>query len=237
MDYAVTDRLDADGAYPVSSVNRRSIYRRRVYCLLSALWLSCTSGCQPSSSNSQSNSPSNSATPRADATIPRQNIDDATLAKYRVRWLMAGVPSAQRTPAQVRAELSSAQPLSDDAKPAIAPLQVVVCGKIGAAKHLMEPGSSYPWEPGLASFMIGDPKLSGEKHEHRGGDTACKFCARKARDGSALVRFLDGEKPLAIDSRTLFNVREGQDVIVVGTAHLNTLDQLVIDAERLFVAK
>ncbi|MDA1180491.1 MAG: hypothetical protein O2931_17060, partial [Planctomycetota bacterium] len=116
-------------------------------------------------------------------------------------------------------------------------LQVVVSGKIGAAKHLLEPGSSYPWEPGLASFIIGDPKLSDEKHKHQSGDTACKFCARKARDGSALVRFLDGEKTLAIDSRTLFDVREGQSVIVVGTAHLNTLDQLVIDAERLFVAK
>ncbi|MDA0660760.1 MAG: hypothetical protein O3C60_18295 [Planctomycetota bacterium] len=204
-----------------------------VFCWMAVLGLSVTSGCQSSTSTVPA--------PNAEAAIPRQDIDGATLAKLRERWLQADEPGSHETPAQVRARLSPkntpSEPLAEGADAPVGTLQVVVSGKIGAAKHLLEPGSSYPWEPGLASFIIGDPKLSDEKHKHQSGDTACKFCARKARDGSALVRFLDGEKTLAIDSRTLFDVREGQSVIVVGTAHLNTLDQLVIDAERLFVAK
>jgi len=162
---------------------------------------------------------------------PRQDIEPKILQEYRDRWL-ARLDSAQaRSITEIR--LAASSPPQTPA-PA-GSTTVVVTGRVGAGKQLVDPGSPYPWEPGKACFMIGEPKLDQESHRHGPEDAGCPFCARKARNGSALIRFLEQEQPVPIDSRTLFGLQEGQDVVVQGVASLNSVDQLVVDAERLWI--
>ncbi len=130
------------------------------------------------------------------------------------------------------------------------PKQVVVVGKIG--------GVSEPWDEGRAAFMIADPSDTAQHdaehshdhghahdgHDHDGHDHgaahSCPFCER-AKEGTrslAIVQFVDQQgEILPIDARQLFDLEEGQTVVVRGPATIDALGNLVISAEGLYPRK
>ena len=84
--------------------------------------------------------------------------------------------------------------------------------------------------------MMIDPSFTPSAHadEHGEGEE-CPFCQKKEQDAQALVQFSDDTgEVLAIDARELFEIAEGQEVIVTGTASL-LADILMVDAQSVLL--
>ena len=83
--------------------------------------------------------------------------------------------------------------------------QVVVIGRIGAVKTSDDrQQKDFPWHPGKAAFVMGDPAHDDTSHQHGdGADHAdCPFCNKKAADAQAVVRFLGAQRAAASLRRT-----------------------------------
>ncbi len=123
---------------------------------------------------------------------------------------------------------------------------IVIVGKIGGAAGADGTLSDFPWEKGRATFIISDPSFEpahehdhGHEHgdEHSHDDHECHFCQAQAIDAQAWVRFLgEDNKPLAVDARKLFDVKEGDIVVVKGHAKLSA-GLLVVDAQGMYVRR
>ena len=128
--------------------------------------------------------------------------------------------------------------------------EIVIVGKIGGAAGADRTLSDFPWEKGRATFIISDPAFEpahthdhdhdhGDDHDHghSHADHECHYCQAKAVDAQAWVRFLgDDNKPIAVDARELFNVKEGDIVVVKGHAKLSA-GVLVVDAKGIYVRR
>lgn len=106
---------------------------------------------------------------------------------------------------------------------------VVVRGRLNA-------GESPPWQPGEASFVLTD--ATGHDGDDDHDPHTCPFCSRSIKDYLAKVMFLDESgKPLTVDTRELFSVKENQLVIVSGKASLNEDDMLVIEGTSIYIKR
>ena len=116
--------------------------------------------------------------------------------------------------------------------------EIVIVGKIGGAAGTDRTLSDFPWEKGLATFIISDPSFeSTHADDHGHEDHDCPYCQAKAVDAQAWVRFLgDDDKPIAVDARELFDVKEGDIVVVKGHAKLSA-GLLVVDAKGIYVRR
>ena len=118
--------------------------------------------------------------------------------------------------------------------------EVVIVGKIGGADGADSMLSDFPWEKGLASFIISDPSFEpahDHDHEHAHEDHECHFCQAAAGDAQAWVRFLgDDNKPIAVGARELFDVKEGDIVVVKGHAKISA-GILIVNAKGIYVRR
>jgi hypothetical protein len=81
-----------------------------------------------------------------------------------------------------------------------------------------------------------------EEHEHKHAPgEECAFCLAHAGDSAhmlAVVQFADEKgKPLAIDARDLFDLKEKETVVVRGKAKIAPGGMLTINATGLYVRR
>lgn len=148
----------------------------------------------------------------------RQAAADAKLVTEAAKFLLNEEPANACCIADVRQSIADRQ-------------EIVVFGRIG--------GVPDPWTPGRAAFVIADPAVDFEAHEHECSD-ACAFCKTKQDTAAtmALVQFLDDSgNVLTTDARKLFNVTAGQMVVVRGHAGTDAAGHLVISATGLYVRR
>lgn len=115
--------------------------------------------------------------------------------------------------------------------------EVVVVGRIGGMPNIWpDTHPDFPWYKGQASFFLVDCKMAEKfaAHARHHGKQECAFCrqlAAKNANAIAVVNLMDeNSEILRIDTRTLFDLKEGQTVIVRGQAKLLAGSLLVIDA-------
>jgi hypothetical protein len=123
----------------------------------------------------------------------------------RKRLVLAAEPAGAVTPAAAKALLLKA--------PANTPQTLVVAGRLGARG--ME-----PFLEKKASFVL--VEIPADDHAKKPGHDAdnCPFCKKKqANSPMVAVQFLGADgKVIPIDSRQLFGIAKGSDVVVKGTA-------------------
>jgi len=141
----------------------------------------------------------------------------------------------------VRKSLSLAQepagavtPTAAKAKLAKSPQKLVIAGRI-AGKGID------PFVKGKASFaMLQLPDDHAKKPGHNADD--CPFCKKRlAKAPMVAVQFVgpDGQE-LPIDARELFGVKQGAEVVVVGTASFNpklALPIIQLKGEGIYIRK
>jgi len=102
-------------------------------------------------------------------------------------------------------------------------------------------GEFPPFADGQAAFIVTDA-FGSAAAEHQGGADHnphdCPFCKRDINSVMARVEFCGNDgKPIAIDARSLFDLKEMQLVQVTGTARMDADDWLVISANRIHVVR
>jgi hypothetical protein len=142
---------------------------------------------------------------------------DPQLTEHRQRLILAEEPSG-------------AMGVLDARESAALEADITLVGQIG--------GSTSPWSPGQASFVMIDPAAAAEGHEHCGED--CPFCKHKSdgQDALALVQFQDEQgSVLPIDARELFQLHDQDTVVVRGRAHINEFGLLVVAASGIYLRR
>ena len=116
---------------------------------------------------------------------------------------------------------------------------VTVVGKISAKNT--DGGaetSDFPWEKGMATFVMIDPAVEdGEpEHQHKEGEE-CPFCTKKKIEAQAVVQFMGADgKMIPIDAREMFDLSLEDIVVVHGDAELLG-GVLIINADGIYVRK
>lgn len=133
----------------------------------------------------------------------------------------------------------------DHSNPVIAEMDVVLVGTVGGvANPSVQSYPEFPFAERKAIFFLADPAAVGEfeehAHKHAPGEE-CAFCAAHAADhitSLALVHFKgeDG-KPLAVDARELFGLKDQDTVVVRGKAKMTPTGMLEVDATGLYVRR
>lgn len=133
----------------------------------------------------------------------------------------------------------------DHSNPVIAEMDVVLVGTVGGvANPSAQSYPEFPFAERKAIFFLADPEAVGEfeehAHKHAPGEE-CAFCAAHAADSItslALVHFKgeDG-KPLAVDVRELFGLKDQDTVVVRGKAKMAPTGMLEVDATGLYVRR
>jgi hypothetical protein len=122
---------------------------------------------------------------------------------------------------------------------------VVLVGVVGGVPNPSpQVYPEFPFNPTEAVFFLADPEavaaVEESEHMHAPGEE-CAFCLAAAGDASTLiaaVRFLDEDgKPLAVDVRTLFDLKEKETVVIRGKATAKTGSLLMVDATGLYVRR
>jgi hypothetical protein len=107
--------------------------------------------------------------------------------------------------------------------------EVVVVGKVG--------GSTKPFTPDRASFLIVDPSLKPETM----CDCPWDFCELPTKELAAArvnVKFVDGDgKTLKASARELFGIKELTTVVVKGKVARDDVDNVSIVARGIYVRK
>lgn len=123
--------------------------------------------------------------------------------------------------------------------------QVAVAGQIGGMPNPWgDTHPDFPWYADQASFFVLDAKVAKQFASHaknHGGDVDCPFCRRlatKSVDAVAVVNLVgDDGKILKTGARELLNLKEGQSVVVRGSAELLGGSFVVINADGIYVKK
>lgn len=133
----------------------------------------------------------------------------------------------------------------DHSNPVIDEMDVVLVGTVGGvANPSAQSYPEFPFAERKAIFFLADPAAVGEfeehAHKHAPGEE-CAFCASHAADritSLALVHFKgeDG-KPLAVDARELFGLKDQDTVVVRGKAKMTPTGMLEVDATGLYVRR
>jgi hypothetical protein len=123
--------------------------------------------------------------------------------------------------------------------------EVAMVGQVGGlANPWEETQPEFPFATHFAVFFLADPQAIAEHaeegHVHAPGEE-CAFCAAHAEENSeqfAMVRLVDDNgKILPLDVREFFDVKEGDTVVVKGTAQIVEGGMLVVKASGLYVRK
>ena len=126
-------------------------------------------------------------------------------ASVRQRIVLAAEPAGAVTPTAAKQQLLKA--------PTNVPQPLVVAGRLGAKG--ME-----PFLENKASFVL--LEIPADDHAKKPGHDAdnCPFCKKRRADAPMVaVQFLGADgKVIPIDSRELFGVAKGSEVVVKGTA-------------------
>lgn len=153
--------------------------------------------------------------------------EEAGVVAQRQKYLLDSEPNGAMTVIDVRAQVDGAE-----GEPAEQP--VVLVGRVGA-------GANQTWDPGKAVFVISDPSLPEDAHHAEDGHDHenCPFCQQQkdeAMKATALVRVLDATGEIVpIDARKLFPIQDGQLVVVRGKASVDTLGNLVVAADGIYL--
>lgn len=132
-----------------------------------------------------------------------------------------------------------------DEQPVIDELDVVMVGTVGGVANPSEQSHpEFPFDKRQAVIFVADPEAAAEmeehSHSHAPGEE-CSFCAAHAADSAhllAVVQFKDKNgKPLRVDARDLFELKEKETVVVRGTARIAPGGMLTVDATGLYVRR
>jgi hypothetical protein len=124
-------------------------------------------------------------------------------------------------------------------------MDVVLVGAVGGvANPSQQSHPEFPFAQGKAVFFLADPEavalVEEHVHQHAPGEE-CSFCAAHAGDSAhmlAVVKFADEQgKPLPIDARELFDLKEKDTVVVRGKAKIDPSGMLTVDATGLYVRR
>ena len=130
-------------------------------------------------------------------------------------------------------------------KPVIDEMDVVMVGTVGGVPNPSEQSHpDFPFTKRQAVFFLSDPEAAAEyeehAHQHAPGEE-CAFCSANAAEAAhmvAVVQFTDkAGKPLAVDVRDLFDLKEKETVVVRGKAKISAGGTLTVDATGLYVRR
>lgn len=133
-----------------------------------------------------------------------------------------------------------------DAKaPLVEELDVVLVGSVGGVPNPSDQSTpDFPFAKGKAIFFLVDPEVAAEAEEHahtHAEGEECAFCAAHAADSAhaiAVVQFADENgKPLPVDARDLFELKEKETVVVKGKAKATANGMITVDATGLYVRR
>lgn len=161
----------------------------------------------------------------------QQPVDPAVTAQ-REKYLLSEEPSGAVGVLEARELVAEQVPAEEEGSPPTKP--VVLLGRIGS-----NPEST--WDPGVAKFVIRDPAAEMEEHDHGPGHDPdnCPFCKakkEKSPDMTALVQVVDAEgQVVGIDARKLFSVDLNQLVVVRGQAQIDSLGNLIVSADGVYI--
>ena len=108
--------------------------------------------------------------------------------------------------------------------------EVVLVGRVG--------GSEKPFVEGAAAFTIVDPKVP-----HCAADEGCEtpwdYCCQQnaVKDNIAMVKVVEGAKPVMADAKKLLGLKELSMVVVKGKAKRDDAGNLTVLAEQVFIKK
>jgi hypothetical protein len=128
-------------------------------------------------------------------------------------------------------------------QPVVDKLEVVLVGSVGGVPNPSEQTHpEFPFAKNQAVFFLADPEAVAEmeehEHQHAPGEE-CSFCAAHAADSASLiavVQFAENGKPIPVDARQLFDLKEKETVVVKGVAKV-TGGILTVDADGLYVRR
>lgn len=175
--------------------------------------------------------------------LPVRNSTDAAAnpidANQRSELQVALAAGTAENVVAVQKQLSAARKKGSPA-PA---REVVVVGQIGGMPNVWpDKHPDFPWYAGQASFFLVDSKVASQFAAHtkqHGGNHNCAFCrslAAKNAHAIAVVNLVDDKGAvIRTDVRQMLDVKEGQTVVVQGTAKLLGGSLLVIDADKIQV--
>ncbi|MFM7035983.1 MAG: hypothetical protein ACKOYJ_12520 [Planctomycetia bacterium] len=152
-------------------------------------------------------------------------LEAADADSVRKQVVLAAEPPDALSPSAAKQKLSAA--------PANVPQPIVVVGRLGARG--ME-----PFLEGKASFVL--VEIPADDHAAKPGHDSdnCPFCKKKqAGSPMVAVQFLETDsKVIPIDSRKLFGIGKGSDVVVRGTAVFDpklALPIIQLTADAIFI--
>lgn len=159
------------------------------------------------------------------AAVPAMALEAIDPEGVRKQLVLAQEPAGAVSPTAAKAQLAKA--------PVNVPQPVVVAGRLGAKD--ME-----PFLDGKASFVL--VEIPADDHAKKPGHDAdnCPFCKKKQANAPMVaVQFLGSDgKVIPIDSRQLFGLAKGTEVVVKGTAVFDPKLKLPIvqlTADAIFV--
>lgn len=129
--------------------------------------------------------------------------------------------------------------------PLVEELDVILVGSVGGVPNPSDQSTpDFPFAKGQAIFFLVDPEVAAEAEEHahtHAPGEECAFCAAHAADSAhaiAVVQFADEKgKPLPVDARDLFELKEKETVVVKGKAKATANGMITVDATGLYVRR
>lgn len=129
--------------------------------------------------------------------------------------------------------------------PLVEELDVILVGSVGGVPNPSDQSTpDFPFAKGQAIFFLVDPEVAAEAEEHahtHAEGEECAFCAAHAADSAhaiAVVQFADEKgKPLPVDARELFELKEKETVVVKGKAKATANGMITVDATGLYVRR
>ena len=129
--------------------------------------------------------------------------------------------------------------------PLVEELDVILVGSVGGVPNPSDQSTpDFPFAKGQAIFFLVDPEVAAEAEEHahtHAPGEECAFCAAHAADSAhaiAVVQFADEKgKPLPVDARDLFELKEKETVVVKGKAKATANGMITVNATGLYVRR
>lgn len=133
----------------------------------------------------------------------------------------------------------------DSKTPLVEELDVVLVGSVGGVPNPSDQSwPDFPFAKSQAIFFLVDPEVAAEAEEHahtHAPGEECAFCAAHAADSAhaiAVVQFADEKgKPLPVDARELFELKEKETVVVKGKAKATANGMITVDATGLYLRR
>ena len=152
------------------------------------------------------------------------------------------------TPEEHAAHAHEDETAHDNAEPktpVLSEMDVVLVGAVGGvANPSPQSHPEFPFARRQALFFLADPEAAAEyeehAHQHAPGEE-CAFCSAHAGEAAhlvAVVQFNDkAGKPLPVDARELFDLKEKETVVVRGKAKMTPTGMLTVEADGLYVRR